>query len=126
MMNPFDPSKMDPKILMELSQLIRQLPPDKINRMQTLMHNMMAGFDVRREMDEFERGLPPGFREKILSLMMASGAAEGAPASSEVPSAASSGSQVEMDVREARMTILRAVSDGRMSPEEAERLLFQS
>ncbi len=43
----FDPGKMDPKLLLEISQLVRELPPDKLTRMQSLMHNMMAGFDVR-------------------------------------------------------------------------------
>ena len=61
----FDPSKMDPKHLMEMSRLIQQLPPDQLNRMQTLMHNMMAGYDVRAEMEIFEKSLPPGFREKF-------------------------------------------------------------
>lgn len=30
----------------------------------------------------------------------------------------------EMDLRNARMTILQAVADGRMSPDQAEKLLF--
>src|SRR4051794_41002489 len=66
---PFDPSKMDPKVLMQLTQLIQQLPPAQLNQMQSLMHNAMAGLDVRREMEEFEKNLPPGFREKLMSLM---------------------------------------------------------
>jgi hypothetical protein len=67
----FDPSKMDPKVLMELSQLIQGLPPESLNKMQTLMHNAMAGFDVRAEMAEFERNLPAGFREKLTQLIAA-------------------------------------------------------
>ena len=58
-MPPFDPSKMDPKVLMQLSELMRQLPPAQIQKMQTLMHNMMAGFDVKKDMEEFEKTLPP-------------------------------------------------------------------
>lgn len=56
---PFDPSKMDPKVLMELSNLMRQLPPAQIAKMQTVMHNMMAGFDVKGDMEELERSFPP-------------------------------------------------------------------
>lgn len=125
MMNPFmglgnlDPSKMDPKVLAELTQIVRQLPPDKIARMQSIMHNMMAGFDVSKEMEEFERTLPPGFREKVLSIMP--GAQPSKPARPEVIEVPK-----EMDEREARLTILRAVAEGQMSPDEAERLLFPS
>jgi hypothetical protein len=134
--NPFDPGKLDPKVLMELSQLVHQLPPEQLGRMQTLMHNMMAGFDVRREMEEFEKGLPPGFREKIMALTgpqmmgMGMGMAGGSAPDIEVESSPPPGttapagaSPASMDMREARLTILRAVADGRMAPEEAEKLL---
>lgn len=149
----FDPSKLDPKVLMELSQLVSQLPPDKLNRMQTLMHNMMAGFDVKAEMEEFEKSLPPGFREKVAQIMLSSGANPfaafgGAPGGSASPAAGATSAAMptaasaapaseevlepevetegEMDMRRARLTILRAVADGQMSPEEAEKLLFAS
>ena len=131
----FDPSKMDPKVLMELSNLVRQLPPEKISRMQSLMHNMMAGFDVKAEMEEFEKTLPAGFREKLVSIMASSGMAPPAGAS---PFAGSKISPIgesqtveaevvdkNMDMREARLTVLRAVADGSMSPDDAERVLFK-
>lgn len=113
---PFDPSKMDPKVLMKLSQLVSQLPPSQVTRLQSLMHNMMAGFDVTKDLAEFEKELPPGFRENLLSIL------------SEQAQAARQGEVLsdEMNVREARLTILRAVADGQMSPEEAEKLLFPS
>ena len=123
---PFDPSKMDPKMMMQLSELMSQLPPAQIQRMQTLMHNMMAGFDVKKDMEEFERTLPPGFKERMMSIM-GSGVASGAlpPFSTpqnqstiEVPASA------EMDLHNARLTILQAVADGRMPPDQAEKLLF--
>jgi hypothetical protein len=131
----FDPSKMDPKVLMQLSELIQQLPPAKINQMQSLMHNMMAGFDVRKEMEEFEKSLPPGFREKLTSIMLSGSspiettstpAAEPASPQSTIVATDSTTAAppADMDLREARMTILRAVSEGTMSPDEAERLLF--
>jgi hypothetical protein len=106
---PFDPSKMDPKMMMELSQLMGQLPPSQIQKMQTLMHNMMAGFDVKNDMEEFEKSLPPGFKEKMMAIM-GSGVASGA-----LP---------EMNLHGARLTILQAVADGRMAPDQAEKLLF--
>lgn len=129
MMPNFDPSKLDPKLLMELSELVRQLPPEKISRMQTLMHNMMAGYDVTREMEEFEKSLPPGFREKLMTLMAGQmGTAAGAsaqPVESRIVSAVPDQPAGEMDIREARLTLLRAVAGGQISPEEAEKLLFK-
>jgi hypothetical protein len=125
----FDPSKMDPQVLMQLSQIIQQLPPEQLNRMQTLMHNAMAGHDVQKDMEEFERNLPPGFREKLMGLMAGqSGAAFGAtpPMAESVVSASGNPglSTEQMNLHEARMTILRAVADGRMPPDQAEKLLF--
>lgn len=104
----FDPSQLDPKTLMEMSQLVQQLPPDQINRMQSIMHNMMAGFDVRKDMEEFEKSLPPGFREKLMSVM------GGVKAAAEPPK----------DIKEARLTILRAVAENQINPDEALLLLF--
>lgn len=117
-----DPSKLDPKVLMQLSQLIQELPPQHLSRMQTIMHNGMAGFDVRKEMEEFEKSLPPGFRERLLGIM------GGAPSPVSPVSVApvqetSSQDKDNMSIREARLTILRAVANGQMSPEEAEKLL---
>jgi hypothetical protein len=140
----FDPSQMDPKVLMQMSELVRQLPPDKLSKMQSLMHNMMAGFDVRKELEEFEKTLPPGFREKLLSIVASqpnafagAGAGMGASGATTIqppsysthgsatsPSGATSPSAEPGSLHEARLTILRAVADGRMSPEDAERLLF--
>jgi hypothetical protein len=123
MMNGFDPSKMDPKVMMQMAELVRQLPPDKISKMQTLMHNMMAGFDVKKEMEEFERGLPQGFREKLVSIMGSSGLGPMGPSITET-SANSAPATAEMGIRDARVTLLRAVAEGRMTPEDAEKLLF--
>ena len=119
----FDPSKMDPKLLMEMSKLVQQLPPEQLNRMQTLMHNMMAGYDVRAEMVAFENTLPPGFREKLVSILGTQ-----AFASPNVPTTPQSEIQTESpkSVDEARLTILWAVAEKRVSPEEALKMLFPS
>lgn len=120
---PFDPGKMDPKVMLELSQVVRSLPPEKVNQMQSLMHNMMAGFDVRREMEEFEKSLPEGFREKLMSIMAGQSAATAAQSTARVVEVETTSSE-EMNIREARMTVLKAVADGSMSPEQAEQILF--
>ena len=126
----FDPSKMDPQSLARMSQLIQGLGPEKLNRLQSLMHNMMAGFDVKKDLEEFERTLPPGFREELMRIVGPNlggaglgGAPKTVPAQQTSVETASAPFVTEMDEREARLTILRAVADGRMSPEEAEPLL---
>ena len=117
----FDPSKMDPKALMEVSRLVQQLPQEQIYRMQTLMHNMMAGHDVRKEMEEFEKSLPPGFREKLMSV---TGSQTFAP-QQQAPAPPFVAQRSEpMNVDEARLTILRAVAERSVTPEEALKLLF--
>ena len=35
----FDPSKLDPKTIQELTDLMRTLPPEKLMQMQSIMHN---------------------------------------------------------------------------------------
>ncbi len=143
MMPPFDPSKMDPKMLMELSRVVQQLPPEQLNRMQSLMHNMMAGFDVSREMEEFEKTLPPGFKEKITALVGAMGGPSvfgipGGPAgpapkapfglNAEPAGSTSAPAATELpgSVKEARLTVLRAVAEGSMAPDQALEILFPS
>jgi hypothetical protein len=120
----FDPSKLDPKTLMELSQLIRELPPEQISRLQALMHNMGAGFDVKRELEDFEKSLPQGFRDRMTALMLKAQTQTAAAAPAHPGAAAESATDLPGSVREARLTVLRAVADGHMPPEEAERVLF--
>jgi hypothetical protein len=127
--NPFgcDPSKLDPKTLMEVSNLVRELPPEKLSKMQTLMHNMMAGYNVQQEMMEFEQSLPAGFRERLTAVMLRGMNTAAAPEAAPSPAAAVEEAQVvtgaegavDMSVRDARLTVLRAVADGSMDPEEA-------
>ena len=107
----FDPSKLSPAAISEISALMSSLTPEQIMKMQTLMHNQMGGFDVTKEMMEFEQTLPPSFREKMAKIMsMANGI--------EVPALDPTNES------EARLVILRSVANGLMSPEEALKVLF--
>lgn len=120
-----DPSKLDPKVIAQLTELIRQLPYEQIQRMQTLMHNAMAGFNVQKDMEEFERSLPPGFREKVAALMLTQGLNSVASARSPEPSSAAAVEET-LSVSTARITVLRAVANQEVTPEEAEKILFTS
>jgi len=128
-----DPSKLDPKAIAELSELMRTLPYDQIMRMQSLMQAAMAGKDVRSDLEAFERDLPADFRSKLFNIMMKHGpsfqqaaetdASSSGPGQFVTSSAKVSEGAQDLSPREARLTILRAVAAGRMSPEEAETLL---
>jgi len=114
----FDPSKLDPKLIAEISELMRTLPAPMMMKMQTIMHNSMAGIDVRKDMEEFERGLPPGFREKMAKIMYQAGGVVDVLATPEDKTAPLE----SMD--DARLTILNAVKNGTLTPEAALRALF--
>jgi len=120
-MNGFDPSKLSPQAIAELTTLMQSLSPDQIMKMQSLMHNAMAGFDVTKEMMAWEQGLPADFRAKMARIMyMANGI--------EVPPAQGTSAPIEAKAPEnendARLIILKSVSQGLMSPEEALKVLF--
>lgn len=116
----FDPSKLDPKLIGEISELMRTLPPPMLMQMQTLMQKSMTGADITTEMTEFERGLPAGFREKMAKIMyQAHGVIDAL--GNEIPSQA----DTPVDsVDSARLTILRAVQGGKLTPEAALKALF--
>ena len=126
-MGGLDPSKLSPQAIAEISDLMRTLSPEQIMKMQSLMHNAMGGFNVTKDMAEFESTLPPSFREKMARIMyMANGI--------EVPAQASVATQANStpvqtlenptDMNEARLVILRSVAAGLMPPEEAFKVLF--
>ncbi|MEK7689964.1 MAG: hypothetical protein AAB425_02975 [Bdellovibrionota bacterium] len=115
-----DPSKMDPATIAELTALMRELPMDQIQKMQSLMHNAMAGFPVQKEMAEFEQNLPPGFREKLLMIMLKQQSQNTQDTSATISDETAA---LPQDAREARLVVLRAVAAGQLSPEDAEPLL---
>jgi len=114
----FDPSKLSPEAIAEVTQLMRQLKPEQMMRLQSLMHNSMAGFDVTREMQAFEAELPAGFREGMARVLYLS---QGIPVP---PKSAPTAQQEPQNETEARLVILRSVAGGMISPEEALKVLF--
>ena len=61
----FDPSQMDLNWLATFSGAIQRLPKGQLQRLQMLMQKAMAGKDVARELEEFQRTLPPSFQEML-------------------------------------------------------------
>ena len=127
-MGGLDPSKMTPEVIAEITEAMKMLTPGQMMKLQSLMHNQMAGFDVMKDMAALEQTLPQGFRERMARVLyMANGIV--------VPSAGNTGdraasvsepSKLPENPDEARLVILQSVSNGFMSPEEALRVLFPS
>lgn len=117
----FDPSKLSPQAIQEISELMRTLTPEQMMKMQTLMHNSMAGFNVTKEVMDFEQSMPPGFREKMARIMYM---ANGIEVPGTKPAAAPTPIEDPKSESDARLVILRSVAGGLMSPEEALKVLF--
>jgi hypothetical protein len=118
----FDPSKLSPEAIAEMTTLMRQLKPEQMMRLQTLMHNSLAGFDVSKEMQAFEAELPAGFREGMARVMYLSQGIQ-VPPRPTVHEPINSTSLPNSE-EEARLVILRSVASGLISPEEALKVLF--
>ena len=124
-MGGIDPSKLSPQAIAELSELMSTLSMDQMMKMQTLMHNAMGGFDITKDMAEFEKSLPSSFREKMARIAYMANGIE-VPAKSGSPTVATSAAPLEnpTNMNEARLVILRSVASGLMPAEEALRVLF--
>ena len=134
-MGGLDPSKMSPQTIAEISALMRTLSPEQIMKMQSLMHNAMAGFNVTKEMQEFEASLPASFREKMARIAYLANGVDlssqnsNSPGTSDAIPVTSGGTSESAaaeptDVNEARLIILRSVANKMMAPEEALKVLF--
>jgi hypothetical protein len=128
-MGGLDPSKMTPQVIAEITEAMKMLTPGQMMKLQTLMHNQMAGFDVMKEMAALEQTLPQGFRERMARVIyLANGitvpSAGANPGTATPPASAVEDAKLPGNPDEARLVILRSVSSGLMSPEEALRVLF--
>ena len=128
-MGGLDPSKMTPEVIAEITEAMKMLTPEQMMKLQSLMHNQMAGFDVMKDMAALEQTLPQGFRERMARVLyMANGIA--------VPNAGATAGRVEAqspgaaklpgNPDQARLVILKSVASGMMSPEDALKVLFPS
>ncbi len=119
----FDPSKLSPQAIQEMTDLMRTLTPAQMMKLQSIMHNQMAGFNVTNEMIEFEKSMPADFRAKMARIMYMANGIEvpAAPVTSTAPAVPVAEPKNE---NEARLVILQSVAAGMMTPEEALKVLF--
>jgi hypothetical protein len=120
----FDPSKMDPAMMLQFSQALQRLPRGQLQRLQGIMQRAMSGQDVTREAAEFEKTLPTDIQQLMMSFagqmaQQGMGGGEGFPA---LPGAAT-GSEGGMTEEEARQIVAAAAAEGKVSQDEADKLL---
>lgn len=131
----FDPSQLDPAMLMQMSQMLQRLPKSQMQKLQNVMTRAMAGKDVTREAQDLERSLPPEFLEMMKGFagpaMAAMGGGAGMPDLSAIPGAMPVESEpvsvetapVNMSAEEARAIVEKAVREGTVTAEQAAGLL---
>jgi hypothetical protein len=108
----FDPSKVDPAMMQQMTKALQCLPRGQLMKLQSIMQRAQAGQDVSRESAEFERILPPEFRQMAMQMMMAQGMA-GAMGDADKP----------MDADDAKQIVAKAVAEGKMTEAQAKELL---
>ncbi|MBS1961459.1 MAG: SEC-C domain-containing protein [Bdellovibrionales bacterium] len=105
----FDPSKVDPAMMSQMTKALQRLPRGQLMKLQSIMQRAQSGQDVSRDAAEFERMLPPEFSQMAMQMMMAQGMAGGAAP--------------EMNTDDAKQIVAKAVAEGKMTEEQAKELL---
>src|SRR6185437_11360502 len=113
----FDPSKLDPAAVAQITQVLKRLPKSKLQRLQAIMKKGMAGKDVTAEAAEFEKTLPLEFQNMLRSMLPQMLAAQGSGSANQSPG--------NMSEEEARRIVAEAAQTGKISQEKAESLLSQ-
>jgi hypothetical protein len=128
-----DFSQFDPQWMMQFTQALQRLPRGQMQRLQAIMQKAMAGKDVTAEAKAFEGSLPVEIQELIRQAKLPGMPGAGMPDLAALESAASSagaGGASEQGMPEtledARAIIERAVSEGKLSREQADELLKSS
>jgi hypothetical protein len=129
----FDPSKMDPQMMLQFTQALQRLPKGQLQRLQGIMQKAMSGKDVTRESEDFERTLPPDIQKLMISFatqMQGMGGMPGQMPGGAAPDLASlpapSVPAGDMSADQARQIVAAAAAEGKISKEEAEKLLAAS
>jgi hypothetical protein len=117
------PEGFNNEMMVQMAQMFQRLPKGQLQRLQSIMQRAMSGKDVTREAAEFEKTLPVEFQSMLQGMAgMAgmAGAAGGSPAAA-LPEATTDTPSITED--EARKIVAEAAESGRLSKEEADKLL---
>jgi hypothetical protein len=115
---------MDPQMMTQAAQMLQRLPRGQLQRLQSIMQRAMAGKDVSREAEEFQKTLPPDFQQMMTQFAMAAGAMGGAEGgAAALPASAPAAASAPMTEEEARAIVERAAKQGKLSEDQAKELL---
>ena len=109
----FDPSKLDPQMMAGFAQALQRLPKSQIQKLQALVMKAQSGKDVSREAMELEKSLPPQFQEMMRGFALQA-------------TMAMAGSEADLTPDQARAIVEKAAAEGKISQEEATKLLEAS
>jgi len=111
------------QMMLQVAQLMQRIPKGQLQRLQSIMQRAMAGKDVRREAAEFEASLPPAFHDLLKNFQMPGGM-PGMPGMGmgEAPAIEAEGAPA-MTEEEARALVAKAAEQGKISTDEAQKLL---
>jgi len=116
---------MDPQVMMQFAQQLQRLPKGQMQRLQGLMQKAMAGKDISREAEGFEKTLPLELQQMMHSMMSVAPAMAGMGGMGNdivvEPSQNSLGGTMSADA--AREIVAQAAAEGKISAEQAEELL---
>jgi len=112
-----NPDQLDPAQIAQMQNLFKKMPHQQMQRFQSLMQRAMAGKDVAKEFEDFEKTLSPEMKEAFsqMSAQFGGGAEDAAASTAD--------SNEDMSVEDAKKIIEQAVKEGRLTPEQAQELL---
>ena len=93
---------MDPAVRKEMMQAFRSMPKDQLRKLQSISQRMLNGESLEAELAEIQNLLPADFQQKMMGL---------------------SGPVPEMSEEEARALVAQAAAEGKISPDQAAKLL---
>ena len=133
----FSPDQMDSAQMMQVAQMLQRLPKGQMQKLQSIMQRAMAGKDVTREAGDFEKTLPLDLQNMLHSMKLpgmpeagatpeATAMLSGPVTAAELEAASAPASAPEMTPEQARALVEEAAREGKISREEADRLLANS
>src|SRR5262249_32466180 len=102
--------QLDPAMLNQFSQTLSKLPKGKLHQLQAVMQAAMAGKDISKEADEFEKTLRPEMQQMFAGMKNLPAMAALAGGGAETPAA-----EMPKNVDDARSIIENAVAEGKLT-----------
>jgi hypothetical protein len=114
---------MTPEMMTQVASMLQRLPKGQLQKLQSIMQRAMAGKDVTREAEEFQRILPPEFQQMLMGMGGGMPGASSGALPHNISKGISNDMSQGMSEEEARKIVADAAAAGKISSTEAETLL---